>query len=93
MCRSGLWISTPAGGVMSAAVTRPASSRRRYITTGSSFSEETTRFLMLRMTSVMSSLTPGTVLNSCSTPSMRIEVTAAPGMEDSRVRRRELPRV
>jgi len=36
-------------------------------------------------------LDPGTVVNSCSTPSMRIEVTAAPGIEDSRVRRSELP--
>ena len=43
------------------------------------------------MMSVTSSLTPGTVVNSCSTPSIRIDVTAAPGMEESRVRRIELP--
>ena len=43
------------------------------------------------MSSVMSSLTPGTVVNSCSTPSTRMLVTLAPGMEDSRVRRSELP--
>ena len=43
------------------------------------------------MTSVTSSLTPGTVVNSCSTPSMRIDVTAAPGIEDNRVRLIELP--
>ena len=35
---------------------------------------------MLRMISVTSSLTPGMVENSCSTPSMRMLVTAAPGM-------------
>ena len=35
---------------------------------------------MLRMISVTSSLTPGIVENSCSTPSMRMLVTAAPGM-------------
>jgi hypothetical protein len=45
------------------------------------------------MMSVTSSLTPGTVENSCSTPSMRMLVTAAPGMEDSSVRRSELPMV
>ena len=48
---------------------------------------------MLRMISVTSSLTPGMVENSCSTPSIRMLVTAAPGMLERRVRRRELPRV
>ena len=78
---------------MSAAVTAPGPCLRRYMTTGSSTSELTTSPLMLRMISVMSSLTPGTVVNSCSTPSTRMLVTEAPGIEDSRVRRRELPRV
>ena len=45
------------------------------------------------MMSVTSSLTPGTVENSCSTPSIRMLVTAAPGIEDSSVRRSELPMV
>ena len=45
------------------------------------------------MMSVTSSLTPGTVENSWSTPSIRMLVTAAPGIEDSRVRRSELPMV
>ena len=45
------------------------------------------------MMSVTSSFTPGTVVNSCSTPSMRMLVTAAPGMDDSSVRRSELPSV
>ena len=78
---------------MSAAVTAPGPCLRRYITTGSSCSEETTSSLMFRMMSVTSSLTPGTVVNSCRTPSMRMLVTAAPGIDDSRVRRSELPRV
>jgi hypothetical protein len=33
------------------------------------------------------------VENSWSTPSIRIEVTDAPGIDDSNVRRSELPRV
>ena len=78
---------------MSAAVTAPGPCLRRYITTGSSCSELTTSSLMLRMMSVTSSLTPGTVVNSCRTPSIRMLVTEAPGMEESSVRRRELPRV
>ena len=78
---------------MSAAVTRPGPCLRRYITTGSSCSQETTSCLMLRMMSVTSSLTPGTVVNSCRTPSMRMLVTAAPGIEERSVRRSELPRV
>ena len=45
------------------------------------------------MMSVASSTTPGMDWNSCSTPSMRMAVTAAPSMELSRVRRRALPMV
>ena len=78
---------------MSAAVTSPGPCLRRYMTTGSSLSELTTSSLRFRMMSVTSSLTPSTVVNSCSTPSMRMLVTAAPGMDDSRVRRSELPSV
>ena len=78
---------------MSAAVTSPGPCLRRYMTTGSSCSELTTSSLMFRMISVTSSLTPGTVVNSCRTPSMRMLVTAAPGIEESSVRRSELPRV
>src|SRR3954466_7088729 len=93
MCRSGLCTSTPAGGAMSAAVTSPGPCLRRYMVTGSSESELTTRPLRFRMISVTSSLTPGTVVNSCRVPSIRMLVTAAPGIDDRRVRRRELPRV
>ena len=93
MCRSGLWISTPDGGVMSAAVTSPGPCLCRYMSTGSSFSEETTRSLRFRMMSATSSFTPAIVENSWRTPSMRTDVTAAPGIDDSSVRRMELPSV
>src|SRR6202011_3843272 len=49
--------------------------------------------LRLRMMSVASSTTPGIGLNSCSTPSMRTAVMAAPSMELSSTRRRLLPTV
>ena len=42
---------------------------------------------------VTSSTTPSTVENSCNTPSIWIAVTAAPGSEDKRIRRKELPKV
>ncbi len=45
------------------------------------------------MMSVTSSVTFGMVVNSCSTPSIRTDEMAAPGMDDSRVRRSELPTV
>ena len=43
--------------------------------------------------SVTSSLTPGTLENSCATPSMRTLVIAAPPSEESSTRRRLLPKV
>jgi len=43
------------------------------------------------MMSVTSSETPGTVENSCRTPSILMLVTAAPGIEERSVRRTELP--
>jgi hypothetical protein len=39
-------------------------------------------FFRLRIISVVSSSTPGIVENSCSTPSIFTEVTAAPGSEE-----------
>ena len=45
------------------------------------------------MMSVASSTTPEMDWNSCSTPSMRIAVTAAPSIELSSVRRSALPMV
>src|SRR6185437_3912607 len=47
----------------------------------------------LRMISVASSTTPGMGENSCSTPSIRTAVIAAPSMELSSTRRRLLPMV
>ena len=93
MCSSGLCTSTPAGGAMSAAVTAPGPCLRRYITAGSSRSEETTSALRLRISSVTSSFTPAMVVNSWRAPSMRMLVIEAPGIDESRVRRIELPSV
>ena len=45
------------------------------------------------MMSVTSSITPAMVENSCRASSKRTLVTAAPGIDDSSVRRSELPRV
>jgi hypothetical protein len=49
--------------------------------------------LRLSTMSVTSSVTPLIVENSCATPSMRTEVTAAPASELSSTRRSELPNV
>ena len=43
------------------------------------------------MMSVVSSTTPGIDENSCSTPSIFTAVTAAPSIDESRIRRRALP--
>src|SRR5213080_3440413 len=51
------------------------------------------RFLKLRRMSVTSSRTPGRVVNSCATPSILTEVTAAPSSEESSTRRSEFPNV
>jgi hypothetical protein len=51
----------------------------------------TRRRLRFNTTSVTSSFTPGIVANSCSTPSILIDVTAAPTMDDSSARRSALP--
>ncbi len=60
---------------------------------GVSLDERIAIVLMLRTMSVTSSRTPGIDENSCSTPSMCTEVTAAPWSEERSTRRRELPRV
>ena len=49
--------------------------------------------LMLRTMSVTSSRTPAIEENSCSTPSMCTDCTAAPCSEDNRMRRSALPSV
>ena len=50
-------------------------------------------FLRLRMTSVTSSFTCGMAVNSWATPSIWIEVTAAPHNDESSTRRSVLPSV
>ena len=45
------------------------------------------------MMSVTSSTTPGTAVNSCSTPSILTAVIAAPSIDESRTRRSALPTV
>ena len=45
------------------------------------------------MRSVTSSFTPGITSNSCSASSNRTWLTAAPGIDESSVRRRQLPKV
>ena len=48
---------------------------------------------MLSTISVTSSLTPLIEVNSCKTPSICIEVTAAPLIEDNNILLKELPSV
>ena len=93
MWRSGFRISTPAGGETSPDVTSPGPFAFRYTVTGSSRSERITSSLRLRMMSVTSSVTLGIVENSWSTPSIRTDEMAAPGIDESNVRRSELPTV
>ena len=79
---------------MSAAVTTPAPffAMCTSISGDSPWSRQI-RFLRLRMMSVTSSRTPGSVVNSCATPSIFTEVTAAPSSDESSTRRSELPNV
>src|SRR6266550_6972576 len=78
---------------MSPAVTSPGPRLSTRSVTGSSDSHRSTRSLRFRMRSVTSSLTPGITSNSCSASSKRTWLTAAPGIDESSVRRRQLPRV
>ena len=55
--------------------------------------EVSTMSLRFRMMSVTSSAMPAMVSNSCSASSKRTAVMAAPGIDDSSVRRSELPMV
>ena len=48
---------------------------------------------MFKIISVTSSLTPCTVKNSCSTPSILTDVGAAPGSDDKSILLRAFPRV
>src|SRR5688572_6525887 len=93
MTRSGLVTSMSPVVAIWPAVTSPgpvADSCSRLGPSPSIFSDSC---LMLRMMSVTSSRTPASDENSCSTPSILIEVTAAPCSELSSTRRSELPSV
>src|SRR5689334_8621502 len=94
MTRSGFRISRSAGASMSAAVTVPAPSFCTCTSTSpdSPWSRQI-RLFRFRMMSITSSRTPGTEVNSCATPSIFTEVTAAPSSEDMSTRRRLLPNV
>src|SRR5262249_24077935 len=78
---------------MSEAVTSPGPRLSSRSVTGSSDSHRSTRSLRLRMRSVTSSFTPGITSNSCSASSKRTWLTAAPGIDERSVRRRQLPSV
>ena len=67
----------------------PRTSRRS--TTGSSDSDVSTMSLMFKMMSVASSVTPVMVSNSWRASSKRTVEIAAPGIDDSSVRRSEFP--
>ena len=62
-------------------------------TSSASVCMRTTTSLRLRTMSVTSSLTPGTVENSCATPSIRTLLITAPPGEESSTRRSEFPNV
>src|ERR1700722_12116054 len=93
MCRSGFSTSTSEVSCRWAAVSSAGPRTSRRSVTCSSECTRTRRSLRLRMMSVTSSLTPGSVVNSCSASSKRNWVTAPPGMDESSVRRKELPSV
>ena len=79
---------------MSAAVTTPGPFFEMCTSTsGDSPCRRQMRLLRLRMMSVTSSRTPGSVVNSWATPSIFTAVTAAPSSEERSTRRSELPNV
>ena len=91
MTCSGLTICMSASGCMSAAVTAPCLSTsiiRRLLSRNALL---ILIFFKFSTMSVTSSTTPSMLWNSWSTPSMRIELIAAPSMELSSTRRSALP--
>src|SRR5690554_294789 len=78
---------------MSLALTSFASCTSRRTTLGCSSWIFTLNSFKFKIIAVVSSITPGIVENSCKAPSILIEVTACPGRDESKTRRRELPRV
>ena len=76
---------------MSAAVTSAGPFTSRVMTTGSSLSEVTTTSFRFKMISVTSSVMPSMTSNSCRADSNLTVVIAAPGIDESNMRRIELP--
>src|SRR5580704_6102922 len=93
ICRSGLSTTTSPTVWMSPAVTTPGPCFFTTMRLGPSPCILIEMSLMLSTMSVTSSRTPAIEENSCSTPSMCTDCTAAPCSEDSRMRRSALPSV
>src|SRR5271165_6607978 len=93
ICRAGLSTTTSPPVWMSPAVTAPGPCFFTTMRLGPSPCILIEMSLMLRTISVTSSRTPAMEENSCSTPSMCTDCTAAPCSEDNRTRRSALPRV
>src|SRR5215471_10841198 len=93
MYRSGFTTSTSAGAWTSEACTSAGPLTSSISVTGSSVKLFRQSCLRLRMISVTSSLTCATEVNSCATPSIWMDVTAAPHSELSSTRRSVLPSV
>src|ERR1700733_14722973 len=93
ICRSGLSTTTSPTVWMSPAVTAPGPCSFTTMRLGPSLCILIEMSLMLSTMSVTSSRTPAIEENSCSTPSICTDCTAAPCSEDSRMRRSALPSV
>ena len=93
ICRSGLSTTTSPTVWMSPAVTAPGPCFFTTMRLGPSPCILIAMSLMLSTMSVTSSRTPAIEENSCSTPSICTDCTAAPCSDDSRMRRSALPSV
>src|SRR5450432_3730763 len=93
ICRSGLSTTTSPTVWISPAVTAPGPCFFTTMRLGPSPCILIEMSLMLSTMSVTSSRTPAIEENSCSTPSMCTDCTAAPCSDDNRMRRSALPSV
>src|SRR6185436_13453 len=93
ICRSGLSTEMSPTVWMSLAITAPGPCFLTTMRLGPSPCILSAMSLMLSTMSVTSSRTPAIEENSCSTPSMCTDCTAAPCSDDSRMRRSALPSV
>ena len=91
--KSGFKISTSATGAISEALISPgpfASKINFFVPSELLFNAKDFTFNTI---SVTSSLTPYIEVNSCKTPSIWIDVTAAPLIEDNKILLKEFPKV